>query len=437
MSHDATNWAIKQRGLKPAAKIVLWHLCDRHHPDHGCFPSQETLAEDCEMPRSTLNVYLEALENAGLIARERRRRQGNARQESTRYRFAFEPGFTPVSAEKPSPETGHGSEGDTESRNEAEPSPENGESRVQNLDSNPVREPVIEPVREREAHASANGGDRDESDAALMKRVKALELGRKGNPWPGAAGSSTQWAMGQFRKLEPAERLQAEERRDAYLDLCKEQKIKPVALGVYLRDRKFLDVEGRKPAGEARVSNDGTVRVAVFGPAWAAARMAALAEAPLEVELPLDLRDRKRATYEALARTSPSRAQGWAMRNGLSTDARGELLFPDDFERQESFRLERDMGWPVANALSEAKDASYCTVPAIFERCKDLCEPVPIGCDLYQRWMDWHRAHNRPLPPEPSAMKVMFFPRGGPERMGDFVDAIRQEKESGDAEHAA
>jgi hypothetical protein len=29
MSHEATNWAIKQRGLKPTTKIVLWHLCDR------------------------------------------------------------------------------------------------------------------------------------------------------------------------------------------------------------------------------------------------------------------------------------------------------------------------------------------------------------------------------------------------------------------------
>ncbi len=39
MSHRATNWAIQQRGLPPAAKLVLWHLCDRHNPDFGCFPS--------------------------------------------------------------------------------------------------------------------------------------------------------------------------------------------------------------------------------------------------------------------------------------------------------------------------------------------------------------------------------------------------------------
>ena len=50
MSHAATNWAIQQRGLKPATKIVLWHLCDRHNPDFGCFPTQVRLAEDAEMP---------------------------------------------------------------------------------------------------------------------------------------------------------------------------------------------------------------------------------------------------------------------------------------------------------------------------------------------------------------------------------------------------
>ena len=40
MSHKATVWAIQQRGLKPATKIVLWFLCDRHNPDFGCFPTQ-------------------------------------------------------------------------------------------------------------------------------------------------------------------------------------------------------------------------------------------------------------------------------------------------------------------------------------------------------------------------------------------------------------
>jgi DNA-binding transcriptional MocR family regulator len=69
MSHEATNWAIKQRGLKPTTKIVLWHLCDRFNPDYGCFPSQARLAHDCEISRSTLNEHLGQLEAGGLLRR--------------------------------------------------------------------------------------------------------------------------------------------------------------------------------------------------------------------------------------------------------------------------------------------------------------------------------------------------------------------------------
>ena len=63
MSHAATNWAIRQRGLKPAAKIVLWHLADCHNGHTGqCNPRQALLAEMCEMSRSTLNAHLAELE---------------------------------------------------------------------------------------------------------------------------------------------------------------------------------------------------------------------------------------------------------------------------------------------------------------------------------------------------------------------------------------
>ena len=94
MSHAATNWAIQQRGLKPTTKIVLWHLCDRFNPDYGCFPSQERLAQDCEISRSTLNTHLTLLERAGLIRRVQRVNPETRRQMPTRYILGFEPGFT-------------------------------------------------------------------------------------------------------------------------------------------------------------------------------------------------------------------------------------------------------------------------------------------------------------------------------------------------------
>lgn len=184
MSHDATNWAIKQRGLKPTTKIVLWHLCDRFNPDYGCFPSQARLAHDCEISRSTLNEHLGQLEAVGLLRRVPRIDPVTKRQLPTRYILGFERGFTradvvpcpetghgfaPVdhsdetAAEiepdarvsvEPCPESGHGIDPKAVSGFCPEPCPENDQSRVRNPDTNLVREPLSKPVKEEEDAAA-------------------------------------------------------------------------------------------------------------------------------------------------------------------------------------------------------------------------------------------------------------------------------------------
>lgn len=202
MSHEATNWAIKQRGLKPTTKIVLWHLCDRFNPDYGCFPSQDRLAEDCEISRSTLNEHLGQLEAAGLLRRVPRLHPVTKRQMPTRYILGFEPGFTPDDPQ-PCPETGHGHSDDGESCAEpapfeddapidpepclnsghgcddrpvsdfsGDPCPENAESRVRNPDTNPVREPLSEPVKQEEG-ARARDAISEEFFGELLR---ALDL---------------------------------------------------------------------------------------------------------------------------------------------------------------------------------------------------------------------------------------------------------------------
>ena len=90
MSHDATNWAIKVKGLKPAAKIVLWHLADYYNPEHGCFPSQGRLADDCEMSRASVNVQLNTLELSGIIKREKRVDPVSKQQKTTFYILNFD-----------------------------------------------------------------------------------------------------------------------------------------------------------------------------------------------------------------------------------------------------------------------------------------------------------------------------------------------------------
>lgn len=155
MSHAATNWAITQRGLKPATRVVLWHLCDRHNPDLGCFPSQDKLAYDCEMSRSALNEHLKILERIDLIRREQHINPRTKQQENTRYRFSFEADFVATQdVVVPSPESGHGAV----SGKEAKPCPEIANSRVRNPDTNLVREPVREPPGRADA---LGGGDFD------------------------------------------------------------------------------------------------------------------------------------------------------------------------------------------------------------------------------------------------------------------------------------
>lgn len=140
MSHDATNWAIKQRGLKPAAKILLWHLCDRYNPDHGCFPSQETLAEDCETNERTIRRQLNVLEDAGFIRRERRKGKGGMFT-SDRYFLAFETGFN-QRTKRPADKTSSG-------QKLSPPADKTCHHQRTKCPTNPVSKQVIEPVNDQ------------------------------------------------------------------------------------------------------------------------------------------------------------------------------------------------------------------------------------------------------------------------------------------------
>jgi len=181
MSHKATVWAIQQRGLKPATKIVLWFLCDRHNPDFGCFPTQERLAEDAEMSVSALNDHLARLEALRLIHRVRTHDPRTHKRQATRYILAFEDGFpqepTPESGDgisgtdeeqdsEPTPETGHG----PISGFSAKPSPDFAQSHLRNPETNLVREPLREPVKEEE-DAAAREADFDRFFAELLQSL--------------------------------------------------------------------------------------------------------------------------------------------------------------------------------------------------------------------------------------------------------------------------
>ncbi|WP_210880024.1 helix-turn-helix domain-containing protein [Roseovarius autotrophicus] len=181
MSHKATVWAIQQRGLKPATKIVLWFLCDRHNPDFGCFPTQARLADDAEMSISALNGHLAKLEELRLIHRVRTHDPRTHKRQATRYILGFEDSFPQV----PTPETGDGISGTNKEQDDApipdsghgaisgfpaKPSPDFGQSHLRNPETNLVREPLRKPVKEEEG-AAAREADFDRFFAELLQAL--------------------------------------------------------------------------------------------------------------------------------------------------------------------------------------------------------------------------------------------------------------------------
>lgn len=136
MSHRATNWAIQQRGLNPATKILLWYLADCHNNHTGrCDPSQDRLASECEMSRSSVNRHLTKLEEVGLIRRRQRLHDTSKKQLSTFYELAIDGPFS-MSQSGTSPVC----------QNEQEPCVNLDDSRVSQLwDTNQEGEPGIEP----------------------------------------------------------------------------------------------------------------------------------------------------------------------------------------------------------------------------------------------------------------------------------------------------
>lgn len=139
MSHQATNWAMKQRNMKPATKTVLLCLADRHNPENGCFPSHKRIATDACMSERSVRNHLAELEAMGLL-RWVKGTGGRLKRAATRYVFAFEDRFEAVdnSAER------------AESRRQ-----KCAESRRQILPPNTVRE----PLKEEDAREAPDSND--------------------------------------------------------------------------------------------------------------------------------------------------------------------------------------------------------------------------------------------------------------------------------------
>lgn len=400
MSHDATNWAIKQRGLKPATKLVLWHLCDRYNPDYGCFPKQETLAHDCEMSRSAVNEHLIALEKAGLIAREQRRDEKTRKQISTNYRFAFETDF-------PCPESGHGTEHPVSGFDE-KPCPENAESRVRIPDTNIVIEPVREPVIERggasenefeieQKHSSAISLEENPKSAAFEKRVIRFcsGVGYHAGKWPNwdtGKNATLTWIKDRFAELSPDERAEAERWRCAYLLDIASRKEKPKPVGVFIQDKLWnaldpaiLDRLEDAKATETTKSGKPDGWAACFGPVGMARLFGHFYEGAADPEL---------ASQAFLPNALFAKAWPQVMRFRMVQQQKGGALFGQ-----------------------------------LWQELAQWFEPVPQGTEGLEAWRREFKRRNWPWLSEFDRLPVVYCPKGGVAGLAAFEAKLSEVKQ--------
>ncbi|MGR9252725.1 helix-turn-helix domain-containing protein [Rhizobium leguminosarum] len=433
MSHEATMWAVKVRGISCTEARVLWHLADCHNPIFGCYPKQDYLADACEIDERSVRRSLTSLRDKGLVNWVEQREGKN--RKANRYSLGFEAGFCRFEAGdsvENEPDNLSAS-GDPSTGQEGVLQPDSDEAfnRTPESSIEPVREPVIEPVSERGSAREVSEDD----PKALRKRFQALIVGRHDNPWPDVLSSAPEWAFQQFVKLSPEERLRAEERRDDYLAACPklqsgEHKGKPrsAALGVYLRDRMFDLVDAIAPQAVRRQAEkrkqEEAIPVAPFGPIWAGKRALALLDGPIDISLPDNLLALTVETYNRLCRSNvPTKA--WLEHRGIVVDGT-ELVFPAGYREQERRRRECDGGYPEAHALDKlAKERGRGSADPRFAILADLCEAVPVGSETYVRWQAYHQQMNWPFVPDPGGMRVVYFPKGGPEGLREFELAAR------------
>lgn len=224
MSHEATNWAVKLKGLRPIAKIVLWHLSDCHNPINGCFPTQDYLAEQAEVSRASVNRILSELEHAGIIRRELRIDPESKRRLPTRYRLAFEKGFEPLDV------AAHVSELDMEEN--AEPCLKNNESHVSKTASS---------MSHSSETLTSNRTGKLTGNAPQPPENGGRGFADLWNVWPADRRGRRDNAQGAFASLSKLEREAAIDFAETVLVGLARQKKRVPALVAYLRKRIFAE----------------------------------------------------------------------------------------------------------------------------------------------------------------------------------------------------
>lgn len=409
MSETSRAWswrhAFASSDLPPTTKHVLHTLgMFMNELGEGCYPSVADICRYSGLDKKTVLKHLAAARDAGWISVSQHGYRG---QKWKRNEYAArwpERDLTAPAAPEDGAEGGGAAPPPSEGPKAVESVPEGGGTegpkvveQVHQDKTSPVTPPDTSPV-EREARAS--GREATTGPAGQPDDPKAVERAfwRVVRDWPGFAGMPKEPAKAAWFALAPEDRAEAERKLPAWLALLKAQRKSHVpAPSTYFRERLWADVP------ELQDEQPTVADAKPFGPLWQAARMKQLLAGPTVVPPPTHIERR-------------------LIEEGRITEA--------ELRREKQARS----GYPAVNAMHErAAFRQGVTVALSLEPLAALMEPVPVDSELFTVWRAEHARRGWPWIPDPGGMRVVYFPRGGPEGLEAFEAAMQ----AGQAREAA
>lgn len=393
----ATDPALKPRDLQ-----VLCVL-GRHTNELGwCEKSQVKMAKEMGCARSTVFEAVERLIKAGYLERHIQS-QKSGRDAPHIYRVILDPVHPDLDSVKADPEPD--SETDTPADQSAPP------AGISAPPAGPGPAPKNDPLRTKEREGAgasereegqpeaAETDDRTSDDnpdsAGFQKRLARFCSGRGfvAGAWPDWDTGSLGWIGRQFAALSREERAAAERWRDPYLLDMAERKKSPMTVGVFLRDK-----------------------------AWEA----------------LDPMILKRAEERKAARLKPddrAKPDGWAACRGpvgMAWVCGALLAGPADAEAARELAAsgacrDQQLGqvWPkLMQWRAVLRQAGGIVFAERWHALKDAMEPVPAGTDVLAAWKAEFERRGWPWLVEFDHGDVVYCPKGGPEGLGVFEEAL-------------
>lgn len=415
-------------------KALAVRLADFADDDgRGIFPSVDRLAVETELSVRTVQRLMGEFVEEGILVLVKK--ASGRPGETNRYDFDLSRLFAPRVAQENNPtveQTGvtvsplsEGKTGVTGAE-----TGDNGDRDGCHGDTRTVIEPLVNhQERERES-ASERDGQEEENPLAVERAFK-----RWYPSWPTYVDDSEPKARAAWQRLSPADRLKAAEMTAAYLEAVKGSGRKYICSSqVYLAEKRWEKLADLPKPSKPKPISD-RVAVPVLGPAFAAAYVFEVLQAPQPLQLPDDIRSRVLGTYDVRQRINPQRAREYLAERGIALDVEGKPVFPETFERDEERRQRMADGYPAANRLRDAaKDRQHVTVGQRFEALKDVMEFVPLDSEMMSAWRAWFERHFLPFPP--LTARGGYFPAGGPDRLDDFRAALATTSDEGEHDAA-